>query len=70
MKAIAALAGSSLITLVHGHGYLTIPVSRTRQGAEVRLLTLISFGVLMKLIPCFNIYSLERIARNARFSSR
>ncbi|KAI1648217.1 carbohydrate-binding module family 20 protein [Daldinia loculata] len=34
MKAIAALAGSSLITLVHGHGYLTIPVSRTRQGAE------------------------------------
>ncbi|KAI1473839.1 carbohydrate-binding module family 20 protein [Daldinia eschscholtzii] len=34
MKAIAALAGSGLITLVHGHGYLTVPTSRTRQGAE------------------------------------
>ncbi|KAI1801743.1 carbohydrate-binding module family 20 protein [Daldinia bambusicola] len=34
MKAIAALAGSGLITLVHGHGYLTTPVSRTRQGSE------------------------------------
>ncbi|KAI1654697.1 carbohydrate-binding module family 20 protein [Daldinia decipiens] len=34
MKAIVALAGSGLITLIQGHGYLTIPASRTRQGAE------------------------------------
>ncbi len=26
----------SAATLVHGHGYLTIPKSRTRLGSEVR----------------------------------
>ncbi|KAI0169784.1 hypothetical protein GGR52DRAFT_482337 [Hypoxylon sp. FL1284] len=34
MKAVSALASSGLITLVHGHGYLTTPSSRTRQGSE------------------------------------
>ncbi|KAI6088456.1 carbohydrate-binding module family 20 protein [Hypoxylon rubiginosum] len=34
MKAVIALASSGLITLVRGHGYLTIPSSRTRLGAE------------------------------------
>ncbi|KAI0379111.1 carbohydrate-binding module family 20 protein [Hypomontagnella monticulosa] len=34
MKAISLLASSGLVTLVQGHGYLTIPSSRTRLGAE------------------------------------
>ncbi|KAI1104558.1 carbohydrate-binding module family 20 protein [Jackrogersella minutella] len=34
MKAISALASSGFITLVQGHGYLTIPSSRTRLGSE------------------------------------
>ncbi|KAI1779352.1 carbohydrate-binding module family 20 protein [Hypoxylon cercidicola] len=34
MKAVSALASSGLITLVRGHGYLTIPSSRTRLGSE------------------------------------
>ncbi|KAI5867815.1 hypothetical protein GGS23DRAFT_197641 [Durotheca rogersii] len=34
MKSIALLAASSLVGLAKGHGYLTIPASRTRLGAE------------------------------------
>ncbi|KAI4866360.1 carbohydrate-binding module family 20 protein [Hypoxylon rubiginosum] len=34
MSKVSALAGSGLLTLVRGHGYLTIPSSRTRQGSE------------------------------------
>lgn len=43
MRAISALAGAGLVTLVKGHGYMITPSSRTRLGAEVRgSITLIS----------------------------
>ncbi|KAI2469741.1 carbohydrate-binding module family 20 protein [Annulohypoxylon bovei var. microspora] len=34
MRAVSALAGIGLATLVQGHGYMTIPSSRTRLGHE------------------------------------
>ncbi|KAL2826978.1 starch binding domain protein [Aspergillus cavernicola] len=34
MKTLFALAASNLLTAVYGHGYLTIPASRTRLGFE------------------------------------
>ncbi|KAI1212689.1 carbohydrate-binding module family 20 protein [Annulohypoxylon truncatum] len=34
MRAISALTGAGLLTLVQGHGYMTIPSSRTRLGNE------------------------------------
>ncbi|KAI1091994.1 carbohydrate-binding module family 20 protein [Rostrohypoxylon terebratum] len=34
MRAISALAGAGLITLVRGHGYMITPSSRTRLGSE------------------------------------
>ncbi|KAI1454080.1 carbohydrate-binding module family 20 protein [Annulohypoxylon moriforme] len=34
MRAISALTGAGLITLVKGHGYMTIPSSRTALGAK------------------------------------
>ncbi|XDG07670.1 hypothetical protein ABKA04_007285 [Annulohypoxylon sp. FPYF3050] len=34
MRAISALAGAGLFTLVKGHGYMITPSSRTRLGAE------------------------------------
>ena len=36
MKQYVALSLLSLAMSVHGHGYLTIPNSRTRLGFEVR----------------------------------
>jgi hypothetical protein len=35
MKAFFALSASTLLATVHGHGYLTVPASRTRLGFEV-----------------------------------
>ncbi|KAL4777617.1 hypothetical protein BDW60DRAFT_221306 [Aspergillus nidulans var. acristatus] len=34
MKAFFALSASTLLATVHGHGYLTVPASRTRLGFE------------------------------------
>ncbi|KAI1080191.1 hypothetical protein F5B20DRAFT_580587 [Whalleya microplaca] len=34
MKTLSVFVGSGLISLVQGHGYMTIPSSRTRLGAE------------------------------------
>jgi hypothetical protein len=36
MKLTLGAVVLSTATLVHGHGYMTIPFSRTRLGAEVR----------------------------------
>jgi hypothetical protein len=35
MKSHLALVASNLVIAVYGHGYLTVPASRTRLGFEV-----------------------------------